>query len=648
MEARQLLSADMILRWSEMGMDAARVDHGLNYPTEQFGPTRTSRAMAIESVAMYDAVANIDGTYQPYLTHVSVPVDTSMEAAVAQAGHDTLSALYTHQAATFDQALASDLASIPDGPGKQAGIALGKMTAANILAARSNDGSQQDAVGQPINYTFGTQPGDYQPDPLHPGASVLTPDWGSVTPFVLTSGTQFQLPPPPALDSAAYASAFNEVKTLGGGSPNDPTTRTDEETTIGLFWGYDAQPGLCAPVRFYNQICDTICRQQGNTEVQNARLFMLVNVAMADAAIECWGDKYTYNLWRPVTAIREADTDGNPLTIADPQWTPLGAPADNGGGTNFTPPFPSYPSGHADFGGALFGVLRDFYGTDNIHFTIISDEFNTITVDQNGVPRPLVARSYTSFSQAAAENAESRVYLGIHFQFDADNGLKQGTQIADYIFGHAGLAARSPEQAYITKAYRDLTGQSIDAATLSALTAGVNAGGSRDQMLTMIEQTDAYRTAAVTAEFHQFLHRAPSASELKADSALLKKGGTLEELEAQLMGTREYLKRRGGGSKDGFLIAAYTDETGQTPVVGQLNALRRRLRSGASRQSVVRSLQKLPAACQYRAQGLYHQYFRLTPGVAASNTFGNALVTGASVEQVTRAMMATDGYAAQV
>src|SRR3954451_4030650 len=185
MEARQLLSADMVLRWSEMGMDAARVDHGLNFPTEQFGPTRTSRAMAIESVAMYDAVADIDGTYQPYLTHVSVPVYTSMEAAVAQAGHDALSTLYTHQAATFDQALASDLASIPDGPGKQAGIALGKLTAANILSARSDDGSQKDAVGQPVNYTFGTQPGDYQPDPLHPNATVLTPDWGSVTPFVL-------------------------------------------------------------------------------------------------------------------------------------------------------------------------------------------------------------------------------------------------------------------------------------------------------------------------------------------------------------------------------------------------------------------------------------------------------------------------------
>ena len=156
LEGRQLMAGavacgDMVLRWNELGMEAAKVDHGLNYPTEQFGPTRTSRAMAIESVAIYDAVAAIDGTYEPYLTHTTAAQDASMDAAVAQAGHDTLAALYTHQAVTFDLALAADLAVIPDGPSKQVGIALGKLTAANILAARANDGSQKDAVGQPIN-----------------------------------------------------------------------------------------------------------------------------------------------------------------------------------------------------------------------------------------------------------------------------------------------------------------------------------------------------------------------------------------------------------------------------------------------------------------------------------------------------------------
>ena len=169
-------SGDMVLRWNEIGMEAAKVDHGLNFPTEQFGPTRTSMATAIESVAIYDAVANIDGTYQPYLTRTTAAPSSSMDAAVAQSGHDTLAALYTHQAATFDRALAADLSAIPDGPSKQAGIAQGKLTAANILAARANDGSQQDAVGQPVNYIYGTQPGQWQADPLHPNATPLTPD----------------------------------------------------------------------------------------------------------------------------------------------------------------------------------------------------------------------------------------------------------------------------------------------------------------------------------------------------------------------------------------------------------------------------------------------------------------------------------------
>ena len=175
---------------------------------------------------------------------------------------------------------------------------------------------------------------------------------------------------------------------------------------------------------------------------------------MADAGITCWGAKYGYDLWRPVTAIRENDPgtgptglgSGNPYLVGqgDPSWTPFGAPADNGGGTNFTPPFPSYTSGHASFGGALFKMMGDYYGTDNIQFTIISDEFNTITVDQNGIARPLMPRTYDSFSQAAGENAESRIYLGIHFPFDAVEGIRSGDNIADYVFQHAGLPLHGP------------------------------------------------------------------------------------------------------------------------------------------------------------------------------------------------------------
>jgi hypothetical protein len=465
---------------------------------------------------------------------------------------------------------------------------------------------------------------------------------------VLTSGDQFRLPPPPALNSPEYAAAFNEVKALGGSSPASPTTRTDEQTTIGLFWGYDAQPGLCAPVRFYDQITDTICRQMGNTEVQNARLFLLVNVAMADAGIACWGDKYFYNFWRPVTAIREGNLDGNPLTTGDPAWAPLGAPADNHNGTNFTPPFPSYPSGHADFGGALFTVLKDFYGTDNIHFTIVSDEFNTITIDQNGQPRPLIPRSYTSFSQAMEENGESRIYLGIHFSFDKDAGIKQGSEIGDYVFAHIGRPAMDPNEQYVNKAYRDMTGDRPGPAMLGALSADLARGGSRDSVLRAIEGTDAYRAAVVTTEFARLLDRPPSARELQSDTAFLKRGGTRERLEARLMGTREYLIRRGGGTVNGFLNAVATDMAGRPLPAALQGALGRRLRAGASPQAVVRSVQHLPSACQHVVQDLYQFYLRREPDLAGSRAATNALRGGASPEQVTRSLMASAEYASHV
>jgi hypothetical protein len=230
---------------------------------------------------------------------------------------------------------------------------------------------------------------------------------------------------------------------LGGDGVTTPTTRTLEQTEIGLFWGYDGSPGLGVPPRLYNQIAVIICNQMGNTEVQNARLLALVNIAMADAGITVWDTKYVYNFWRPVAAIREADTDGNPNTIADPNWRPLGAPADNHSGTNFTPPFPAYTSGHAGFGASLFRTLADFYGTDDVTFTIGSDEFNGMTADQSGKNRPIIFRTFDSFSAAAEENGQSRIYLGIHWRFDKEQGILQGGEVADYVFSHV-LLPRSP------------------------------------------------------------------------------------------------------------------------------------------------------------------------------------------------------------
>jgi len=221
------------------------------------------------------------------------------------------------------------------------------------------------------------------------------------------------------MTSDQYTAAFNEVKELGA---MNSATRTAEQTQVGIFWGYD-RAGMGAPPALYNQIVQGIANQQHNTEVQNARLFFLVNAAQADAGVAAWDCKYVDNFWRPVWAIRRAGEDGNPNTVADPTWTPLGAP--NGVSIpGFTPPFPAYISGHATFGAAVFKVLAQFYNTDQMNFTVHSDEL------------PGVTRSFTSFSQAAAENGRSRIYLGIHWNFDDTNGEAVGRDVATWAFSH--------------------------------------------------------------------------------------------------------------------------------------------------------------------------------------------------------------------
>jgi hypothetical protein len=452
LEERCLLAVDMVLHWNEVALQAAVVDHGIGAPGLQFGPTRTARALAIVQGAVYDVVNSFEPQYTPYLIQLPTPRGASMDAAVAEAAYTTLTNLYPYQQPYFQAQLAASLQNIPLLP-RIEGMVIGGVIGQFYNVARADDGSQVDAPGHQPPFTYGQDPGQWRPDPLHPTATPLTPDWGGVTPFVVQSATQFGAPPPPSITSLAYAQAYEQVKAIGA---VDSTVRTDNETDIGFYWGYDVSPGLCAPVRFYNQIVDTVAQKMGNTEVQNARLLALVNFALADAGITCWNDKYRYDYWRPVTGIRENDPgtgptglgSGNPYLVdqGDPNWAPLGAPADNGSGTNFTPPFPSYTSGHATFGAAAFKVMEDFYHTDVIPggLTIISDEFNTITVDQHGVPRPLLPRTFNSFSQMAGENAQSRIYLGIHWHFDAVEGIRSGDGIGDYVFTHALLPLHGP------------------------------------------------------------------------------------------------------------------------------------------------------------------------------------------------------------
>jgi len=251
--------------------------------------------------------------------------------------------------------------------------------------------------------------------------------------------------PPPPRYGLAYTRAFNEVKTVGGDNVSTLAVRTPDQTVAAVYWGYDGTPGLGTPPRMYNQIVVEIASQMGSDAIELARILALVNVALADAAIACWESKYVYQFWRPIAGIRESDPgsgptgagDGNLLTLGDPNFTPLGAPASNLSGPNFTPPFPSYPSGHATFGGALFQMLRDVYGTDSIAFTFVSDEFNGVTRDNQGRVRPRMARSFSSLSQAEEENGQSRVYLGIHWAFDKTAGIAQGRRVADYVFSNA-------------------------------------------------------------------------------------------------------------------------------------------------------------------------------------------------------------------
>jgi hypothetical protein len=402
--------------------------------------------MAIVHIAIFEAVNAIEGKYESYVGLNSVDKHASMECAIAQAAHDTLCEMFPSQASSFNQLLTEELNDVAESEAKSKGIEAGQTAAAAILALRSNDGSQTTEPKLGIDWFTSNDVGRWRQDPISLLPVALGAHWGEVTPFVLRSPSQFRTPAPPALNSVEYANAFNEVKALGGDGIITPTTRTDEQTTIGIFWAYDGTPSLCAPPRMYNQLTMRIADLRHTQDVvELARLLALVNVAMADAGIAIWESKFYYDFWRPVTGIRESDPgtgptgigDSNDLTVGDLTFSPLGAPASNLNGPNFTPPFPSYPSGHAGFGGALFQILRRYYGKDKIPFTFVSDEFNGVTEGSNGNPRPFIERSFSSLSEAEEENGQSRIYLGIHWRFDKTEGIRLGNKVGDFVFDHA-------------------------------------------------------------------------------------------------------------------------------------------------------------------------------------------------------------------
>ncbi|RLS56859.1 MAG: phosphatase PAP2 family protein [Planctomycetota bacterium] len=392
LEDRKMLSADVVMQWNEVMLDAIR--------DVKPAPPVASRAMAIVSTAVFDAVNSIEGKYNQYLTKASTPLSTSKVAAVAEAAYQTLSALFPAYQATLDLQLSTTLATVPDGADKTAGIALGDKVATAILSLRSNDGSATN-----VTYTPGTDPGEWRPTPNGFGAAVL-PQWPNVKPFTMTSASQFRPVAPPSLTSEEYATDYNQVMDLGSATS---LTRTADQTDIANFWA--GGPGTATPPGQWNMIARAVSESQCLTLEQNARMFAMLNLALADAAISAWEAKYQYNFWRPITAIREGSLDGNAATTEDALWSPL---------LN-TPAFPGYVSGHSTFSGAGAAVLAAFFGTNDVPFVLESEVLG------------VADRGYTGFLQAAEEAGISRIYGGIHFNFDNVHGLRAGNLIGKHV-----------------------------------------------------------------------------------------------------------------------------------------------------------------------------------------------------------------------
>src|SRR6266516_529353 len=315
-----LAHADVVTDWNNAALDAIRNGHT--------PPPIASRSLAILHVSIYDAVNGIARTHEPYLVQSAVSASASREAAASAAAHDALVNLFPARIATFDALHAAILAAIPDGPQKTAGIVWGEFVANQILAARANDGF--DAIVPPPG---GTGPGVWVPTP--PAfLPYLLPQWGFVMPFAMSSSSQFRPPGPPSLDSEQYAADYNEVKELGAAVGS---TRTEEQTEIALFWADGA--GTETPPGHWNSIAQIIGAAQGTTLEENARLFALLNIAMADAAICAWDAKYEFHFWRPVTAIAFVEPELHWMSFI------------------ITPPFPDYVSGHSMFSAAAATVL---------------------------------------------------------------------------------------------------------------------------------------------------------------------------------------------------------------------------------------------------------------------------------------------------
>ena len=380
---------DMVLVWNDAALDAIAA--------ASVAPPEAARVLAIQGLAILDAIAAV-GASDPFLVDVSSVGAVDLNAIVAYASHTVLSQLIPSQADAFDSLLAQVQGDLGTGAASDNGMATGIASAEAVLAARSNDGSSGS-----VEYVYGDQPGEWVAAPPSFPAPAL-PHWASVDTFALSSADQFRAPPPPALDSEEYAEALAEVYALGG---LDSEARTEDQSEIAVFWLDGA--GTYTPPGHWNAIAAEVGAAEGLTTAENALMFAMLNVAMADAGIAAWDSKYTHQFWRPVTAINNADLDGNDATLADLEWTPY-LP---------TPNHPTYVSGHSTFSGAAAAVMTQLFGED-------------YAFETGGVGVPGVMRSFDSFEEAAAEGGISRIYGGIHYSFDNEVGLAMGDNIGNW------------------------------------------------------------------------------------------------------------------------------------------------------------------------------------------------------------------------
>jgi PAP2 superfamily len=441
-----------ILKINDLALQLVANDFKAGHIPTNGGPTKTSRALAIIHLAAHDAYAAVTGQFMSKLTSLpSLPIgigndEATGTSALLGAGIHAAEQLYPDDTAFIISETAGDVAS-----SNPVAFNYGKQVADAWLAARSTD---QSTLPQTDDDKFSNLPGRHRPDPLNSKQFALGRNWGKVTPFILGNVvTDAPLAPPPALTSLKYAEAFDQVITAGKSDVvmRDPDFRY--QAAVGIFWGYDGTNLLGTPPRLYNQVVRKIQEFKDLPHSQQVRILTAINVAMADAGIAAWHWKYEYDVWRPVVGIREADPgfgptgsgDGNTLRKkGDPFWLPLGAPNSNpvppkelkelkllAASSNGTPPFPAYPSGHSTFGSACFEVAAALLckKTEEISVTFVSDEFNDMTTDNTGATRPRWEQTFT-LRQAIDQNAISRIYLGVHWDFDASGGETVGNAVA--------------------------------------------------------------------------------------------------------------------------------------------------------------------------------------------------------------------------